>query len=75
MELCVPEGRADVEIASVTGVMTMESWTDLVCAGFSASATLAVKLKVPLAVGDPEMIPVLAARLRPAGRLPAMDHA
>jgi hypothetical protein len=63
-----------VEIASVTGAMTMERGTDLVCAGFSASVAVAVKLKVPLAVGDPEMIPVLAARLRPDGRLPVIDQ-
>lgn len=28
--------------------------------------------KLPLAVGVPEIIPVLAARLRPAGRLPEL---
>ncbi len=52
--------------------MTSERATDLVCAGLSASATVAVKLKVPLAVGIPEMMPVPGERLRPAGRLPAL---
>jgi hypothetical protein len=34
-----------------------------------------VKLKVPLAVGVPETMPVLAPRLRPDGRLPeVIDH-
>jgi len=42
----------------------------LVCAGVAASATAMVKLKVPLAVGVPETMPVLAPRLRPDGRLP-----
>jgi hypothetical protein len=31
-----------------------------------------VKLNVPLAEGVPEMIPVFAARVSPAGRLPAV---
>jgi hypothetical protein len=34
--------------------------------------TVAVKLDVPLAVGVPEMIPVVASRVSPAGRLPAV---
>jgi hypothetical protein len=38
--------------------------------GLEESATVAVKLKVPLAVGVPDIRPVLAARLRPEGRLP-----
>jgi hypothetical protein len=36
------------------------------------SLTVAVKLDVPLAVGVPEMIPVVASRVSPAGRLPAV---
>lgn len=31
-----------------------------------------MKLKVPLAVGVPEIRPVLVERLRPAGRLPVL---
>jgi hypothetical protein len=39
------------------------------------SATVAVKLYVPLAVGDPDKIPVLAAMVSPAGRAPEVtDH-
>ena len=39
------------------------------------SLTVAVKLDVPLVVGVPEMIPVVAARVSPAGRLPeVIDH-
>jgi hypothetical protein len=44
--------------------------TDFVCTGLPESATVAVKLDVPLAVGVPETIPVVADRVRPAGRLP-----
>jgi hypothetical protein len=35
-----------------------------------ASVTVTVKLEVPLVVGVPEMRPVPAAKVRPAGRLP-----
>ena len=63
-----------MEIASVTGAMTIERRTDWVCAGLPASVAVAVKLNVPLAVGEPEMIPVVAERLRPAGRLPVIDQ-
>jgi hypothetical protein len=39
------------------------------------SVTAAVKLNVPFTVGVPEMIPVLAAMVRPVGRAPAVtDH-
>jgi hypothetical protein len=74
---CVAEGRLDVVIArAAPGATTIESLTDLVCAGLSASATVAVKLDVPLAVGVPEIRPVLEAKLSPAGRLPeVMDQA
>lgn len=53
-------------------VTAIDSETDLVCAGFSASVTVAVKLAVPLAVGVPEMIPVAGTRVSPAGRLPVV---
>jgi hypothetical protein len=73
----VPDG-SDAEIVKVAGAgaaTTSESLTDWVCAGLPASVTVAVKLVVPLAVGVPEIRPVLVARLRPAGKLPALiDH-
>jgi hypothetical protein len=50
--------------------MTIERATDLVCAGLSASVTVAVRLNVPLAVGVPETAPVVVPRLSPAGRAP-----
>ena len=51
-------------------VATVFVWT-----GEPLSLTVAVKLEVPLVVGVPEMIPVVAARESPAGRLPAViDH-
>jgi hypothetical protein len=68
----VPEGRLDVVIARAVAaaVTAIERLTDLVCAGFPASVTVAVKLEVPLAVGVPEISPEDEARLSPAGRLP-----
>lgn len=59
-----------VVITSAGGAITSETDVDVVCVGLDESATAAVKLKVPLAVGVPEIRPVLVARLRPAGRLP-----
>lgn len=44
----------------------------MVWAGLPASVTVAVKLDIPLAAGVPEIRPVLAAKVRPAGRLPAV---
>jgi len=41
-----------------------------VCAGELESVTLTVKDEVPDAVGVPEMMPVEAARLNPAGKDP-----
>ena len=47
----------------------------MVWTGLDESATLKVRLEVPLAVGVPEMTPVAGARLSPAGRLPdVMDQ-
>ena len=59
----------------MTGAMAIERDVDMVCAGFPASATLAVKLNVPVAVGVPAMIPVVVLKLRPPGRAPeVMDQ-
>jgi len=49
------------------GATTSEIVADVFCAGLAESATLAVRLNAPLSVGVPEMIPVLAERLSPAG--------
>jgi hypothetical protein len=66
----VPDGSVVEVIARVTGAMTIEKDVDMVCAGFPASATLAVKLNVPVDVGVPAMIPVVVLKLRPFGRAP-----
>jgi hypothetical protein len=53
-------------------VTTIERATDLVCAGLPASVTVAVKAAVPVAVGVPEIRPVVVLRVSPAGRAPAV---
>lgn len=64
------EGTEEVLRVRDVAVTAIDSVTDLVCAGFSASVTVAVKPAVPLAVGVPEMIPVAGTSVSPAGRLP-----
>jgi hypothetical protein len=55
--------------------MTMEVLAALVWSGLLLSLTVAVKVVVPAAEGVPEIIPVVAARVRPAGSLPeVIDH-
>ena len=52
--------------------MAMTRLSDLVavCMGLPASLTWTVKLKVPAAVGVPEMAPLLGLSVRPGGRDP-----
>jgi hypothetical protein len=66
----VPEGKEEVVIARVGGATNNDRLTDLDWIGEPLSLTDAVKLNVPLAVGVPEIKPVDAVRLRPAGREP-----
>ena len=54
----------------VAAATTMEVAADWVCMGEPLSLTAAVKLKVPLVMGVPEIMPLVAARVSPAGRLP-----
>jgi len=75
----VPAAKLAVEIVSGAGAgaaIAIDSWTDLVTAGLSASVTFTVNVLDPVAVGVPEIRPVDEPRVRPAGRLPdVMDHA
>jgi hypothetical protein len=52
--------------------MVMVRDTDLVWTGLLLSRTAAVKVNVPLAVGVPEITPLLADKANPAGRLPEL---
>ena len=75
MELWVPAGKEDELIVrgdGVPGVAATESVT-VVVADWAAeleSETATLKEKLPAVVGAPEMIPVLDARVRPAGSFP-----
>jgi hypothetical protein len=72
--LAVPAGSV-AEIVSGWAVIASDRVTDLVCMGLDESATLKVRLAVPAVVVVPEMVPVAAARLRPAGSVPlVMDQ-
>jgi hypothetical protein len=75
----VPAGILDVVMTSGCGAAaatTIERETETVCAGVPASATVAVNLKVPVAVGVPEIRPLDGSMLNPVGRLPlVMDQA
>jgi hypothetical protein len=64
------EGRDVVAIERGGPAITSERVDEMVWAGFDASLTVTVTGKLPFSVGVPEMRPVLAARLSPAGRLP-----
>ena len=62
-------------IASAVPPTTIEVAADFVCAGLPLSVTVTVKFAVPLAVGVPEIAPVVDARVNPAGKLPdVIDH-
>jgi hypothetical protein len=53
----------------------METDADFVWTGLPLSLTVAVKFDVAAADGTPEITPVVAARVNPAGRLPeVIDH-
>lgn len=66
----VPAASDDVEMDSVVDATVMDSGTDLVCTGLPLSLIVTVKAYWPLAVGVPEITPLPAAKLSPAGRLP-----
>ena len=68
----MPLGKAETVIAKDGGAMTSESGMDLVWEGLDASATVTVRLKVPVTAGVPETMPVVEPRASPAGRLPAV---
>ena len=71
----MPAASVEDVIASTFGAIAIDVATDFVCTGLPLSLTATVKLKVPLVVGVPEITPLEAARVSPAGKLPALiDH-
>jgi hypothetical protein len=74
-----PSGRTYQVVPGPVGegaaATVIEAEADFVCVGLLLSLTIAVKLEVPTAVGVPEIVPVVAARVSPVGRLPELiDH-
>ena len=55
---------------ATAAAMVIAPLADFVCAGLLLSVTVVVKVDEPVTVGLPEMTPVVAARVKPAGRLP-----
>ena len=72
----MPSGNVVVVITSAAGAIVSVRFTDLVCAGLSASTTLKVSgVAFTAAVGVPVIAPVAASNARPAGSVPAViDH-
>ena len=74
----VPAGSVPLVMVSAWGAVgatVNETAADWLRTGLDESITAAVKGKLPLVVGVPEINPVLAARLSPIGRLPlAIDQ-
>lgn len=72
----IPPGSEVVVIFSelVVEMVMLSAFVADIC-GEDVSVTLTVKDEVPDAVGVPEMTPVLAASVKPAGRVPeSMDQ-
>ncbi len=62
-------------IESADSITVSEPVIDLVRAGLDESLAVIVTEKLPPSVGVPETMPVLAARVSPAGSFPAVtDH-
>jgi hypothetical protein len=79
---CVPDGTLDVVTVKAVGVAEVAATTRRVTMAVAVlsnlrvstvaleSVTLTSKEKLPVEVGVPEMVPVVAARLSPAGSFP-----
>ena len=63
------------EVPDAAAETTMEKVWLAVWLGELESVTFSVKEEVPLAAGDPLIVPVEAPRVNPAGKVPlATDH-
>jgi hypothetical protein len=71
----VPAASFEEAIVNWLEPIVIVRGTDLVSTGLLLSRTVAVKVKVPLEVGVPEITPLLADNANPVGRLPEVtDH-
>ena len=70
-----PDGSEVVVICTGLGaaaIVRLKAFVAVCAVGEVESVTLAVKLNEPEAVGVPEMLPVPAVSVRPAGKAPAL---
>lgn len=64
----------EVEGEEGAAAVVTDRVADCFWTGLPLSETVTVKVEVPDAEGAPEITPVVAARVRPAGNAPEMDH-
>ena len=67
----MPDGN-ELVVIDKGDSMVMLRGAIAVAGGDSESLTCTVKFEVPLVAGVPEITPLLAFRVKPAGRLPLM---
>ena len=65
-------GGSELVVISNGDWMVILSAAVVVAGGDSESLTCTVKFEVPAVVGVPEITPLLAPRVKPAGKLPLM---
>ena len=71
--MTTPPGSAFVEIASVATTVSVRLLVMVRCVGVVESVTVTTTVLAPEAVGDPDMAPVEASSVKPAGR-PVADQ-
>jgi hypothetical protein len=72
---CLPFAKEEVVILTGVGAAATVMLSDCVAvsaAGMFESVTIAVKLNVPAVVGVPEIVPLAAANVKPAGSVPVL---
>jgi hypothetical protein len=70
---CPAETEAVVICTGIGAVPTVSENVFVAdCAGVAESVTFAMKLNVPVAVGVPEIVPVAADSVKPAGSAPEL---
>ena len=67
-------GKEAVVTESAALIVSERVLLAVLCVGLALSVTVTLRVDVPAVVGVPEMTPVAALRLNPAGR-PVIGHA
>jgi len=61
---------SNTEWALLAATVMLNDWVAVCAVGAVESVTFAVKLNDPVVVGVPEIVPLAAASVRPAGKAP-----